>query len=88
MRAETGIGVSEKRYESYQRVIAELTQQSGKHYPCDMDVADARCCMNWLQEGSILIRSKQQRSGCISNLIGIGVRFGLVNSNPFVDMRI
>lgn len=88
LRAETGIGVSQKRYEHYQRVIVELISQSGKHYPCDLDVADARGYINWLQEGSLSIRSKQQRIGCISNLFGIGVRFGLVNSNPFADMRI
>ena len=88
LRVQTGIGVSQKRYQHYERVIAELIQQSGKHFPAEMNVADARRYINWLQQGSLAIRSKQQRITCISNLFGIGVRFGLLNSNPFVDMRI
>ena len=77
LRTETGIGVSQKRYESYQRIIQELTEITGKHYPAEVTIADARKYVNAIQAGSLAIRTKQQRIGSISNLFGIAVRYGL-----------
>ena len=88
LRRENGIGVSEKRYECYQRVISELTRETGKQYPGEITTSDARRFINWIQEGSLAIRTKQQRITCISNLFGIAVRFGLLDANPFAEMRI
>ena len=88
LRTETGIGVSQKRYESYQRIIQELTEITGKHYPAEVTIADARKYVNAIQAGSLAIRTKQQRIGSISNLFGIAVRYGLIESNAFGDMKI
>lgn len=88
MRNENGIGISQKRYAMYQRVIQELIEISGKHFPAEQTVADARKYVNAIQEGSLAIRTKQQRIGCISNLFGVAVRYGLLEANPFGEMRI
>ena len=88
LRTETGIGVSQKRYDSYQRIIQELIEITGKHYPAEVTVADARKYVNTIQSGALAIRTKQQRIGSISNLFGIAVRYGLLESNAFGDMKI
>jgi len=88
LRNENGIGVSQKRYEMYQRIYQEVIEISGKHFPAELTVADARKYVNTIQEGSLAIRTKQQRIGCISNLFGVAVRYGLLESNPFGEMRI
>lgn len=88
LRTETGIGVSQKRYESYQRIIQELIEITGKHYPAELTVADARKFVNTIQSGPLAIRTKQQRIGTASNLFGVAVRYGLLESNAFGDMKI
>lgn len=88
LRTETGIGISQKRIEHYRRIVQELIQISGKHFPAELTVADARGYVNKIQEGTLAIRTKQHRVGSISNLFGIAVRYGLLESNPFGDMKI
>ena len=88
LRTETGIGISQKRYESYQRIIQELIEITGKHFPAEVTIADARKYVNAIQSGSLAIRTKQQRIGSISNLFSIAVRFGLLETNAFGEMKI
>ena len=88
LRKDTGIGVSQKRYESYQRIIQELIKITSKYYPAELNVDDARKYVNTIQTGSLAIRTKQQRVGSVSNLFGIGVRYGLLETNVFGEMKI
>lgn len=88
LRAETGIGVTQKRCEYYVLAIQELIQISGKQFPAELTITDARKFVNTIQEGTLAIRTKQHRVGSISNLFAIAVRFGLLTTNPFRDICI
>lgn len=85
---EGGIGVGQKRMRLYQRVIKEIIEITGKHFPGELTVADARNYTNQIQQADYAIRTKTQRISMVSNLFSIGVRFGLLDMNPFTDMRI
>ena len=85
---EVGVGVSEDRVKAYQRAIDMLIGFSGKHFPAELTLEDARGFVQHLQKSDLAPSSKQSKLGTISNLFKIAKRFALLDENVFADMRI
>ena len=84
-----GYGVSEKRHPPYLRAIAEFRQVITRSHPSEVTIVEARRYIHWLQDKSELsVRTQQERLTCLRNLLKIGIREGLVETNPFNGLLI
>ena len=84
-----GFGVSRERQLPYEKSIREFSEVIAPKPPNELTIADARIYARWLQkESGKANRTQQARLNCLKNLLRIGIEQGLVESNPFRDVRI
>lgn len=83
-----GVGITEDRIKRYWQVISEIQQSSGKSFPNELDVSDARRYVQELQRSSWAIRSQQKRVGVMQKLFKIAIQYGYTDTNPFQSMAI
>ena len=88
VRDVDGIGITKDRIKRYWRVIGEIKQSSGKAYPCEITIADARKYVQELQKSTKAIRSQQHRVGILQRIYKIAIQYGYTDTNPFVSMTI
>ena len=85
---DDGIGVSKDRIAQYRLYIREICEVSGKAFPAELQVDHARQYVNHLQQGSLAIKTQQKRVDGLRNLYQIAIQYGLLDENPFGNMRI
>ena len=79
-----GIGISQDREPVYQVSIQEFQRIITDRPPSLVTLEDARSYIRYLQTDSgISPRTQQHRIGCLRNLLKIGIREGLVETNVF-----
>ncbi len=83
-----GVGITEDRIKRYWQVIAEIQQSSGKSFPNELNVSDARKYVQELQRSDRATRSQQQRVGVMQKLFKIAIQYGYTDINPFASMAI
>ena len=88
VRDVDGIGITKDRIKRYWRVIGEIKQSSGKSFPCEITIADARKYVQELQKSTQAIRSQQHRVGILQRIYKIAIQYGYTDTNPFASMAI
>lgn len=84
-----GYGVSQDRQLPYEKAVREFREVITAKPPNELTIEDARRYTRWLQkESGKANRTQQARLNCLKNLLRIGIEGGLVQSNPFNDVRI
>ena len=83
-----GQGVGEDRIAAYQNAIADFIEKTGKHFPDEVTIDEAREYANALQESELAIRTQQKKFEMIKNLYKVAVEYGLLNSNPLLSISI
>ena len=83
-----GIGVSQDRIAQYQLAIREICESSQRYFPDELTQDDARRYVNELQQGSRSVNTQRKRLDALKNLYAIGIQYGLLESNPFQNLRI
>lgn len=83
-----GIGVSEDRVSAYQKSIEDLIAVTGCHFPAEVGIEEARQYYEHLQASSWAIGTKQKRLGTINNLYSLSVQLGLLDINPFSELKL
>jgi len=83
-----GVGITEDRIKRYWQVIKEIQQSSGKSFPNELDVADARRYVQELQRSDWATRSQQKRVGVMQKLFKVAIQYGYTDRNPFASMAI
>lgn len=87
-RQSEGIGINEERINRYHLAIAEVIECTGKHFPLELDVADARKYLNQLQSSPLATRTKRARLSKMKNIFKVAIQNGFTNVNPFVSFVI
>ena len=85
---QDGIGVSQDRLVQYRLYIRGITESSGRYFPSELTIEDARKYANELQSGSLSVGTQQKRLDGLRNLFRIANEYGLVEGNPFANLRI
>ena len=88
VRESDGIGISQDRIKKYNYVIRLIKEHSGKQFPSDLNVADARAFVAHLQQQEGSPTTKQNKLQTLNNLMRIGLRTGLISTNPFEGMQL
>lgn len=88
VRESDGIGISQNRIKKYNYVIRLIKEHSGKQFPSDLNVADARAFVAHLQQQDGSPTTKQNKLQTLNNLMRIGLRTGLISTNPFEGMQL
>ena len=88
VRESDGIGISQDRIKKYNYVIRLIKEHSGKQFPAELNVADARSFVAHLQQQEGSPTTKQNKLQTLNNLMRIGLRTGLINTNPFEGMML
>lgn len=86
---QDGYGVSQERQAPYLVSISEFRQTTTRNPPSEVTIEEARAYIRWLQEKSgSAPRTQQARLTCLKNLLKVGVRQGLIDTNVFADLTI
>ena len=83
-----GQGVGKDRIAAYRNAIADITKRTGKHFPDELKIDDARKYANALQASDLAIRTQQKKYEMIKYLYKVAVEYGLLNSNPLLNISI
>lgn len=85
---QDGIGVSKDRLTQYRLYIRDITESSGRYFPSELTIEDARRYANELQSGPLAVGTQQKRLDGLRNLFQIANQYGLIEGNPFANLRI
>lgn len=83
-----GQGVGKDRIAAYQNAIADFIKRTGKHFPDEITIDDAREYANSLQASELAIRTQQKKFEMMKYLYKIGVEYGLLDRNPLLSISI
>ena len=83
-----GIGVGQDRIKTYCRYIQEFQKITGKHFPDEVDMEDARQFANHLATTPLKTPSQSKRIRAIRHLYRVAISYGLVSRNPLETIQI
>ena len=83
-----GQGVGEYRIGAYQNAITDFVERTGKHFPDEITIDDARAYANALQQSQLAISTQQKKYELTKNLYKVAVVYGLIDDNPLLSIRI
>lgn len=83
-----GMGAGQKRTKEYQTTIKELTEITGKFFPDELTIEDARGYVQHIQTSSLSPSTKMRRVSNVRFLFQIGLKYGYLDQNVFRDMKI
>ena len=83
-----GQGVGQDRIAAYKNAIADFIEKTGKHFPDEATIDEAREYANALQASELAIRTQQKKFEMIKHLYKVAVEYGLLNHNPLLSISI
>ena len=86
--AVDGIGVGRDRIKTYRRYVREFQKITGKHFPDEVDMEDARQFANHLATTPLKTPSQSKRIRAIRHLYRVAISYGLVSRNPLETIKV
>lgn len=83
-----GVGIAKDRLAQYRLAIRVMCQSSGTCFPTELTTDHVRTFVNELQQSGLSANTQRKRLDALRHLFEIGIRYALVDVNPFAAFKI